>query len=120
MGIWRWTGKKNWFLPWIKNVPSLKVFGITFHTTYNEILEDNWAQAVEGFSNCLRAWTTRSLDSVFQKVHVLNTFACTKLWYKALLLPLPGKVATKLEEEMRNFIWKGKLEKPAMMEMFNN
>ena len=76
--------------------------------------------ADEGFSNCLRAWRTRSLDSVFQKVNVLNTFALPKIWYKALLLPLPGKVASKLEEEMRNFIWKGKLEKPAMIEMFNS
>ena len=51
---------------------------------------------------------------------MLNTFAIPKLCYKALLLPLPGKVATKLEEKMRNFIWRGKLEKPSMMEMYNS
>ena len=65
------------------------------------------------------AWRNRSLDSIFQKVELLKTFALLKLWYKALLLSMPGKVARKLEEKMRNFIWWGRLEKPAHMEMLN-
>ena len=119
MGVGDWTGKEDWVLPWIRTVPSIKIFGITFHPTYKQIQEDNWNQAMEGFNSCLMAWKTRSLDSIFQKVELLKTFALPKLWYKALLLPLPGKVASKLEDKMRNFIWRGKLEKPATMEMFN-
>ena len=119
MGIGDWRGKDRWVLPWIKTVPSLKIFGIIFHPTYQEILEDNWEKTVLEFDKCLLAWKTRSLESIFQKVELLKTFAIPKLCYKALLLPLPGKVAQKLEEKMRSFIWRGKLEKPATAEMFN-
>jgi hypothetical protein len=61
----------------------------------------------------------RALDTIFQRVEVLKTFALPKLWYKAQLLPLPGMVASKLEEKIRTFVWQGKLEKPAYVEMCN-
>ena len=119
MGLGEWRGKEKWKLDWIKVESSLKIFGITFHPTYDEILEDNWRLAKEGFVKCLNAWKTRSLESIFQKVEVLKTYALPKLWYKALLLPLPGKIAGQFEGEIRRFIWKGKLEKPAFVEMCN-
>ena len=119
MGIGEWVGKVDWCLPWIKVEPSLRIFGIIFHPTYSEILEDNWKKAVEGFSDCVLGWKMRALDTIFQRVEVLKTFALPKLWYKAQLLPLPGKVASQLEEKIRNFVWQGKLEKPAYVEMCN-
>ena len=50
----------------------------------------------------------------------MKTFALPKLWYKALILPLPGKIAANFEQEVRNFIWRGRLEKPAFGEMCNS
>ena len=97
----------------------MKIFGIIIHPTYQEMLDDNWDKALLEFDKCLMSWRNRALDSIFQKVEVLRTFLLPKLWYKANLLPLPGKVAGKIEEKMRQFIWRGKLEKPAIMEMFN-
>ena len=120
MGLGDWEGKDNWCLPWLKVEKSLKIFGITFTPRYDEILEENWRLAKEGFTNCLRAWKNRALESVFQRVEVLRVFALPKLWFKALLLPLPARVAASLENEVRNFIWRGKMEKPAFTEMCNS
>ena len=120
MGLGEWEGKQNWSLNWVKVEQTLKIFGIDIHPTYKQILDDNWKSAKEGFVNCLHSWKMRSLESIFQKVEVLRIFALPKLWYKALLLPLPGKMASEIEREMRNFIFKGKLEKPALAEMCNS
>ena len=120
LGLGEWEGKTDWVLPWIKVEPKLKIFGITFHPKYEDILEDNWRLVGEGFGKCLNAWKTRALDSIFQRVEVLRIFAMPKLWYIALLLPLPGKIATRFEQQVRNFIWKGRLEKPAYSELCNS
>ena len=53
MGIGDWKGADRWVLPWIKTVPSLKIFGIIFHPTYQEILEDNWGKTMLEFDKCL-------------------------------------------------------------------
>ena len=119
MGLGEWQGKQDWVLPWIKVEDSLKIFGITFYPNYEKTLEINWSEAKKGFVDCLNAWKMRSLETIFQRVDVLSTFALPKLWYKALLLPLPGKLAGQFEDEMRRFIWKGRLEKPAFAEMCN-
>ena len=120
LGLGEWEGKTDWVLPWIKVEPKLKIFGITFHPKYEDILEDNWRLVGEGFGKCLNAWKTRALDSIFQRVEVLRIFAMPKLWYIALLLPLPGKIAARFEQQVRNFIWKGRLEKPAYSELCNS
>ena len=119
MGVGEWKDKQTWVLPWVKVEPSLKIFGIRFFPNYEQILEINWTEAKKGFVDCLHAWKLRSLETIFQKTEVLKTFALPKLWYKALLLPLPGKLAGQFEEAMRQFIWRGKLEKPAFSEMCN-
>ena len=119
MGLGEWQGKQDWALPWVKVEGSLNIFGIKFYPTYEQTLEVNWNVAKKGFVDCLNAWKIRSLETIFQRVQVLTTFAMPKLWYKALLLPLPGKLAGQFEEEIRQFIWAGKLEKPAFAEMCN-
>ena len=79
--------------------PSLKIFGITFNPTYDEILEDNWKLAKEGFVKCLNTWKTRSLESIFQKVEVLVTYALTKRCLE--------KLPVNLREKSENLYGKG-------------
>ena len=109
MGLGEWKGKQDWILPWVKVVDNLKIFGIKFFPTYEEILEVNWSESYENFANCLHSWKLRSLDTIFQKMEIVNTFALPRIWYKAQLLPLPGRLTGKFEEEIRRFIWRGRL-----------
>ena len=119
MGLGLWKDKVDWVLPWVKVVKKMKIFGIEFFPTYNEILQENWKEARRAFNICLSSWKTRSLETIFQKVEAINTFLLPKLYYKALLLPLPGRLAGEFEEDIRRFIWRGKIEKPSYSEMCN-
>ena len=106
MGVGDWQGKQDWVLPWVKVEKNLKIFGIRFFPSYQEILDVNWAEAKKGFVDCLNSWNLRSLETILQKIEVLKIFALPKIYFKALLLPLPGKLAGQFEEEMRQFIWR--------------
>ena len=82
-------------------------------------LERSWAVLVEKFRGTLFSYDLRALDTVHQRVEVLNIYACSKLWYKCQVLPLPDRVAQQLEGLMFRFIWRGKLEKLATQEIYN-
>ena len=97
----------------------MKVFGIKLYPTYKEILENNWKEAHREVTKCLTSWNTRVLNSVFQRVDVLNIFVLPKLWYKAETLPLPPAWAAEFEKLVYAFVKKGKMEMLALQELCN-
>ena len=98
MGLGRWRDRKEWPLERIDVKKCLKIFGITFFPDYDDTLEHNWLQVFEEVRSCILSWSTRILNSVYQRVHVLNTFVLPKLWYKAEALPLPEKWAKEFDK----------------------
>ena len=119
MGLGDFKGRKTWPLAWIKVEKSLKIFGIRLFPTYKETLDNSWQEAHRDLSKCLNAWNTRVLNSVFQRVDVLNIFALPKLYYKAEALPLPPAWAAEFEKLIYAFIKMGKMEMMALQEMCN-
>ena len=119
MGLGENVGRKSWPLDWVKVETSLKVFGIRLYPTYKETLDSNWQEAHRDMTKCLTAWNTRVLNSVFQRVDVLNIFALPKLFYKAEALPLPWYWAKEFEKLIYAFIKMGKMEMMALQEMCN-
>ena len=118
LGLGSFEGRRHWPLSWIKVVKSLRIFGVTHFPTYKETLEFNWAEAVRKLVTCLISWNTRVLNSVFQRVQVLNTFALPKLWFLGECLPLPTAVAAEIDKHVYNFVKLGKMELPALEQLY--
>ena len=119
MGLGCDLGRKTWPLKWVKVVDNVKIFGVKLYPTYKETLEVNWRDAHREVTKCLTSWNTRVLNSVFQRVEVLNIFVLPKLWYKAEALPLPAGWAAEFDKLVYAFVKMGKIEMMALQEMCN-
>ena len=119
MGLGHFEGRIHWPLKWIKVVKSMKIFGVTHFPSYAKTLEFNWQEAVKKFTLCLGAWSMRVLNSVFQRVTVVNTFAYSKLWFLCEALPLPAAWAAQIESHVYTFLKQGKLELPALQTLYS-
>lgn len=110
MGLGRWKDKDDWPLQWLKTEPSLKVFGIQFTPTTKGTIHESWVKCVQGVRNCIMAWSSRMLPTLNQRIQVIQTFALSKLWYLAQILPIPKKYLLEIEKIVRRFLWLGRLE----------
>ena len=109
-----------WPLPWLKCVKKMKVDGFKILPSYTEILDENWKVAVQNIRNAVFSFDLRSLNTLNQRVDVLNIFVLPKLWYKCAVLPFPADTARQVESIMIKFLWRGKLEKLSLIELCND
>ena len=65
---------------------------------------------MRGFEKLLYSWSSRSLDTLFQRVEVAKTFAMSKLFYVAQVIPLPEKFRKRIESKLSSFIFRGRHE----------
>ena len=110
LGLGRWRDRQVWPLSWMKVETSLRVFGLEFFPEYAVTLDSNWGRVFDEVQQCLFSWSTRVLNSVYQRVQVINTFVLPKLWYMAEALPLPEVWARQFDRVVYVFIKKGKME----------
>ena len=110
MGLGGWAGRDVWPLPWLRTEDSLRIFGVQFMPRVGDTIAASWSRCLEGFRKCLLSWSSRMLPTLQQRVFVLNTFALSKLWYLAQVLPLPRNILLELEKVSRKFLWLGRLE----------
>ena len=107
MGLGSWVGRDDWPVKWLLPASKMKFFGFILHPTYKAILQSNWEDQFKKFSDTLFSWESRILDSVFERAEVLKTFALSRVWYRAQVLPLPLQWARKFEKAISTFLWKG-------------
>ena len=119
MGLGSWQGRQNWPLPWLQTRSELKVFGITICPNYESTLHRNWKILIASFRETVLSYRMRALDTLQQRAQILKIFACSRLWYKCQLLPLPSLYANQIESIMSKFLWQGKLERLSLQETFN-
>ena len=119
MGISQWRGKQNWpgEVKWMKVVTEMKIFGFTICSTYQQTLTKTWDRVVRGFDQVLFSWQTRHLETLSQRVQVARTFALSKLYYVAQVLPLPDKHRRKVESHLSSFIFTGRHERLTLSEL---
>ena len=110
MGLGRWKDKEDWPLLWLRTEPSLKVFGIQFTPTTKGTIHQSWEKCIQGVRNCIMAWSNRMLPTLNQRIQVVQTFALSKIWYLAQVLPIPKKHLLEVEKTVRRFLWLGRLE----------
>ena len=111
LGFGQWKDRVEWPLKWLKTVKMHKVFGFYLHPDYDVIIEKNWSIQLQKFSSCIKSWSSRSFDSVYERAEILSIFALSKIWFRAQVLPLPQKYAIKFEKEIFNFLWQGQMTK---------
>ena len=119
MGLGGWESRTKWPLPWLKTEDKLEIFGVTMCSTYEQILQENWSKVNRKYEQCINAWKLRLLDTIQQRVQVVNTFAMSKLWNLAQVLPLPEEWAKRIDTTTRNYVWRGMLEKLPLEEISN-
>jgi hypothetical protein len=75
---------------------------------------------VRGFEKVLFSWQSRQLETLAQRVEVTKTFALSKLYYVAQVLPLPNKYRKKIDSNLSKFIFRGRHERLQLDELQNN
>ena len=97
----------------------MKVLGFMVCPQFSDTLRRTWEQVFRGFQRTLYAWEARALVTLKQRVTVLQTFALSKLWYAAQVLPLPSQVLKKIESASSAFIFRGRHERLKLDELEN-
>ena len=66
------------------------------------------------------AWGSRSIQTLQQKTFVITTYALSKLWYLAQVIPPPEGVLQEVEKICRKYLWQGRLEHLAWEELWTS
>ena len=121
MGLGLWRGKEDWprEVSWLQTVPQMKVLGLVVSPLYSETLRHTWDNAFRGLQKTLFSWESRALSTLQQRVTVLQTFAMSKLWYTAQVLPLPVAMVKKIESASSAFIFRGRPERLKLADLQN-
>ena len=88
LGLGSWKGREIWPLSYIKSVDEIKIFGEFMLGSFNAIMKRNWDVRFDEFRSAVFAWDGRMITSLDQRVMVLKTFALSRIWYLAVLLPI--------------------------------
>ena len=95
-----------WPLQYLTTVKEVKIFGGFILNSYRCLLKRNWDYRYGKFEQVLLTWTSRSLDTLVQRVDVVNIFALSKIFYIASVLPLSKTVSKKFDQAIGKFLWK--------------
>ena len=121
VGFGAWATKEDWPVPWIKPVKTVKIFGIIICNSYREMVRLNWDYRFKNFSDAIYSWKNRFLETLSQRVEVLRTFALSRVFYVAAILPLGKTMVRKFESLMGKFLWNfsGKLLRISLVDLKN-
>ena len=121
MGLGQWQGKEDWGeeLPWLRPVSQMKVLGLILCPQYNDTVCKTWEMVHRSFQKTLYSWGSRDLRTLQQRVKALQTFALSKLWFTAQVLPMPANIVKKFESASSAFIFRGRPERLKLSELQN-
>ena len=122
MGLGKWQGREVWpqEVNWLRTVKEMKVLGFVVCPQYSATLQRTWDTVFRGVQRILFSWGSRALGTLQQRVNVLQTFALSKIWYAAQVLPLPPQMVKKIESTASTFIFRGRHEKLKLAELENS
>ena len=122
MGLGKWRGREEWphEVHWIKTVTSMELLGFTVCPRFTDTLDLTWGKVFRGVQKSLFSWESRLLFTLQDRVTVVQTFALSKLWYTAQVLPLPSLMAKKIEAAVSSFIFRGRHERLKLAEIQNS
>ena len=121
VGFGKWKNRVDWPLQYVRTVGEIKVFGIYIMDSYQDMLKRNWSFRFSKFEQSILSWSGRVLETIFQRVEVIKTFALSRIYYLASILPIPQTFVKNIERVMGKFIWSasGKVLRVSLDEMKN-
>lgn len=87
-------------------VPSTRILGVVFSPKSSQLPQLNWPVITAAASAVLRDNCSRSL-CIEQRVRFVNTFAMSKLWYVAKVVPPLLRVVQGMRTAVGRFVWTG-------------
>ena len=75
--------------------------------SYKSMIKRNWEFRCERLQSTMLAWSSRFFDSIFQRMQIVNTFALSRIYYAASILPLTRNFIQIIEKIIGKFMWKG-------------
>ena len=103
IGFGRWKNREDWPLHYLRVVKEIKVFGIFIMDSYKDMLKRNWTYRFSKFEQSILSWSGRFLETIFQRVEVIRTFALSRIFYLASILPIPEASVKDIERVMGKF-----------------
>ena len=70
-----------------------KYNGVFLMNSYKKILKRNWVERYIKFENTMRDWSARGLETMAQRMDVVKTFALSRIYYVASVLPMKQTVS---------------------------
>ncbi|KAK3094930.1 hypothetical protein FSP39_007966 [Pinctada imbricata] len=104
LGKWKTRSDHPFGISW---VDSTKILGIPFGAKLT--LDDIWQPVLQKFQKTLNLWQQRRL-SLKEKSLVVNSLACSKIWYTGTLVQLPDYYVKQFERAIFHFVWQSKSE----------
>ena len=117
LGLGSWAGRRDWPLQWLRAADSVKLYGVHVAPSFATTLQLSWEHTVRGLEATLFMWSSRILPYLAQRRNIMHTYAFSKLWYMAQVLPLPGDFRGRIQRAAGNFLWRGRLERLAWDEL---
>ena len=105
MGFGKWKNKRDWPLSYVKCETEIKIFGIYVQDSYRSMVAKNWNFRFTKFQNCIKSWSSKILPSLGARVEVINTFALSRVFYVASILPINKTTVKKFEAAIGKFLW---------------
>ena len=68
------------------------------------MLKKNWDFRFEKFLDAIKTWSPRVLETLLQRVEVIGTFALSRVYYVASILPMNKTMVNKFEKEIGKFL----------------
>lgn len=84
----------------------IKILGVIYKDTLQESMQLNWENLWRSINALLWINRSRAID-IKQRVWLLNTFICSRLWYLASIFPLSEAVGKRIKQQICTFIWYG-------------
>ena len=121
IGLGAWKDKLDWPLDYLQTVDEIKVFGFFIMNSFKGLVKKNWNWRITKVQQSLMAWSSRHLESIYQRVEVINIFALSIIFYVASILPISKTVVQQLEKSIGKFIWNasGKILRVSMADIKN-
>lgn len=91
---------------WLNIENFIDILGITFGENINQACKLNWERVLRGIRVRLWFHNPRALNLI-QKVILLNTYICSKLWYMASNITISKGFIKKIKSELGKFLWHG-------------
>ena len=90
----------------IQTNSQIKILGLIIKKKLQDTIDANWTEIVNNVRGVIIRQMSRNLN-VIQKIWHVNTFALSKIWYIAQVLPMPEKFSQRVELTIGYYIWKG-------------